>query len=552
MKKIFKKFLCFNLILLFFFLSSSSSAQQQIEPGPVVIVYITGIGCHNCAVVDPVFFTELTKQYPNLIIVEYEIYKARKENRDIKEKYFKSYLSNVSPGVPFVILNKQNTYMGKFKALNLEKALKVVSSNPFPESDGSSVDFNKWDISSSPGKVNIWTKNRVLTANGDKDYDNAVLRKILTEVDISIALGGVDFQEADPEPIPISYSAINFQNAVKFGNWTLQWNGDAVIREQHKIDPMINPVILLLIILAVLVVAFSFFKVEKVKKGKKLKFEWRSKIRDLVITIVSVCSLGAFFVLAKDISPDFLQETGYNLPLPVFTFIIAIVDGFNPCNMFVLTCLLALLISTTDSKKRLYAVAFSFVIMVYIFYFLFMAAWLNVFKYISFVNPLRIAIGVIAVIAGLINCKELFFFKKGVSLTISDKQKGPLMDRMDKMKNIIANGSFPLLIVSSLGLATLASLIELPCTAGFPIIYTGILSGRGLENNLGYYAYLALYNFVYVLPLIVIISIFINTFRARKVTQRQMEIIKFIGGIIMLLLGIVLLVNPGLLGLAMG
>ncbi len=112
--------------------------------------------------------------------------------------------------------------------------------------------------------------------------------------------------------------------------------------------------------------------------------------------------------------------------------------------------------------------------------------------------------------------------------------------------------SFPLLITSSLGLAALASLIELPCTAGFPIIYTGVLSGRGLDSTVLYYVYLAFYNAVYVVPLLVIVTIFIHTFRARQITQRQMEIIKFIGGIIMVLLGIILLVKPALLGLSVG
>ncbi|MBL7198411.1 MAG: hypothetical protein ISS47_09990, partial [Candidatus Omnitrophica bacterium] len=119
-------------------------------------------------------------------------------------------------------------------------------------------------------------------------------------------------------------------------------------------------------------------------------------------------------------------------------------------------------------------------------------------------------------------------------------------------KGVIKNGSFPILISSSIGLAAFASLIELPCTAGFPIIYTGILSGRILRNTLGYYGYLFLYNLVYVIPLVAIITIFIYTFRARYITQRQIQVMKFVGGIIMILLGIILLVNPGLIGLGLG
>ena len=40
------------------------------------------------------------------------------------------------------------------------------------------------------------------------------------------------------------------------------------------------------------------------------------------------------------------------------------------------------------------------------------------------------------------------------------------------------------------------------------------------------------------------------TFQGKKISQRQMQIIKFVGGLIMILLGIILLVNPGMIGVA--
>ena len=117
------------------------------------------------------------------------------------------------------------------------------------------------------------------------------------------------------------------------------------------------------------------------------------------------------------------------------------------------------------------------------------------------------------------------------------------------MKEINEKGTFTVLITSSIALAAFASLVELPCTAGFPIIYTGILSAKSL-GVMSYYGYLALYNLFYVLPLAVVITIFGYTFQGKKISQRQMQIIKFIGGLIMILLGIILLVNPGMIGIA--
>ncbi|MBN1646130.1 hypothetical protein JW868_03785, partial [Candidatus Woesearchaeota archaeon] len=173
-------------------------------------------------------------------------------------------------------------------------------------------------------------------------------------------------------------------------------------------------------------------------------------------------------------------------------------------------------------------------------------AWLNIFKYIGFIDPFRIAIGAIAVIAGLINCKEFFFYRKGITLMVQDKHVGPLKKRIQNLAAKVKKGSMMTLIGSSIVLAVFSSLVELPCTAGFPIIYTGILAGR---SGLAHYAYLFLYNLVYVLPLVVIITIFGYTFKGKQIKKETMALIKFIGGVIMLLLGIALLVNPGLVGL---
>jgi cytochrome c biogenesis protein CcdA len=546
------KRIAFTVLTFFVFFSWGMVSQVCSQETPTVanVAYVTGMGCGNCAVTDPRLFLEATTANPHLVVFEYEIYHNRKANAPVKDRYFENYLKSNRPGVPFLIIGPEDAHIGRLHVLDASERLLNLSENPFPRPDGTTIMWNDLDLTELPGKVTIWTKNRVLT--GGPNGPNTVLKKVLIEEDLSKALSGVDYVEVEPKGVMISRDRVFYEHAVRIGQWVLQWNGEdvePVVKSKATLSGY--QMYGLVLILVFLLIVFSTFRVRKTAKGAPMKFELKGRLRDCMITGLSFCALVLFFVLAKGITPDYLKEVGYAMPLPVFTFFIALVDGFNPCNMFVLTCLLALLVSTSGSRKRLFTVALSFVGMVYIFYFMFMAAWLNIFKYISFIDPLRIAIALLALIAGLINCKELFFFKKGVSLTISEKNKGPLMKRIDAMKDIIQNGSYVWLVGSSIALAAFASLVELPCTAGFPIIYTGILTGRGLESTWGYYAYLALYNLVYVLPLLIIMSIFIYTFRVRRITQRQMEIIKFIGGVIMILLGIVLLVNPGLIGLGM-
>ncbi|MBU1051324.1 MAG: hypothetical protein KJ718_02085 [Nanoarchaeota archaeon] len=274
----------------------------------------------------------------------------------------------------------------------------------------------------------------------------------------------------------------------------------------------------------------------------------KEKLKKLVVLGIAIVVLIVFYFLAQKISPDYLQEVGLSLPLPVFTFLVAIIDGFNPCNLFILTLLVSLLLTESHERKRIYAVGYTFIAVVFLFYFLFMAAWLNIFRYIGLIDPLRIGIAVIALIAGFINCKELFFYRKGITLMVQDKHVGPLKKRIAGVSKLIKTGSIPTLIGASIVLAIFASLVELPCTAGFPIIYTGILSGMGLGSGLGHYLYLLLYGLIYVLPLFVIMTVLGYTFNGKTIKKQTMGLIKFIGGLIMIILGIVLLVNPGLIG----
>ncbi len=272
-------------------------------------------------------------------------------------------------------------------------------------------------------------------------------------------------------------------------------------------------------------------------------------IKKLIILLITIIILAGVFIIAKYFSPEYLKELGLSLPLPVFTFLIAIADGFNPCNLFVLTLLISLMLTESHSRKKIFAVGYTFIAVIYIFYFLFMAAWLNIFKYIGFITPLRIGIGVIAIIAGLINCKEYFYYRKGITLMVQDKHIGPLKRRILKVAEMMKTSSVLTLIGASVILAIFASLVELPCTAGFPIIYTGVLTGMYLKTSLMYYCYLLLYNLFYILPLLIVITVIGYTFKGKTISKKTMALIKFIGGAIMLLLGIILLVNPAFIGL---
>src|SRR5690606_27658230 len=108
--------------------------------------------------------------------------------------------------------------------------------------------------------------------------------------------------------------------------------------------------------------------------------------------------------------------------LPTFTLLVGLVDGFNPCAMWVLLFLLSVLVNLHDRWKIL-AVAGTFVVISGLAYLAFMAAWLNIFQLVGLLRPAQITLGVLGIAVGMIHIKDFFAFKQGFSLSIPETAK---------------------------------------------------------------------------------------------------------------------------------
>lgn len=228
--------------------------------------------------------------------------------------------------------------------------------------------------------------------------------------------------------------------------------------------------------------------------------------------------------------------------LPVLTLVIAGLDSINPCAFFVLLSLLGLLVHAR-SRNRMLLIGGIFIFFSGCIYFLFMAAWLNLFLVMGQVAIITTIAGVVSVIIAGINIKDFFMFKQGVSLTIPDSARHGLFDRM---RRLMRATSLLSMLAGTTVLAIMANSYELLCTAGFPMVFTRILTLHRLSTTT-YYLYLVLYNIVYVIPLFFIVLAFTITLGSRKLSERQGRILKLVSGAMMLGLGGVLLLNPSLL-----
>jgi thiol-disulfide isomerase/thioredoxin len=228
--------------------------------------------------------------------------------------------------------------------------------------------------------------------------------------------------------------------------------------------------------------------------------------------------------------------------LPVLTLVLAGMDAFNPCAFFVLLFLLSLLVHAR-SRPRMAIVGGTFVLFSGLVYFVFMAAWLNVFLIAGELRVITIIAGLLALTVAALNIKDFFWFKAGPSLSIPESAKPGLFKRM---RGIVATGSLGPMLASTVLLAIVANSYELLCTAGFPMVYTRVLTLAQLETW-QYYAWLAVYNVIYVIPLLVIVIVFVKTMGARKLSESEGRVLKLVSGFMMLGFGLLLLLAPQML-----
>jgi len=227
--------------------------------------------------------------------------------------------------------------------------------------------------------------------------------------------------------------------------------------------------------------------------------------------------------------------------LPLATILIAFVDGFNPCALWILIFLITMLINMKD-RKKLYILGSVFIIVSGLVYFVFLAAWFNFFKFIGYAYWIKVIIGIIAIISGIIHIKD-GLFSKGECKVTNAQQRQNIITRM---KNVLNEKNFFLAIVGISALAISVNLIEVVCSAGLPAIYTNLLSTIKL-STFEYYSYLSLYILIFMLDDLAIFFIAIKTFEVTGITNKYSKFSSIFGGLLIFIIGIILIFKPELL-----
>ncbi len=228
------------------------------------------------------------------------------------------------------------------------------------------------------------------------------------------------------------------------------------------------------------------------------------------------------------------------LPTLGTVVVTALIDSINPCAIGVLILLVSIMV-VYKSKRELLIYGLIYIFFVFIAY---LMAGLGILYFLSSI-PLSISeyisiiVGILIVIAGLIEIKDFFWYGKGISLTIPPEKAKQIHD-------MTHNLTLPAMVI----LGVFVAGVELPCTGG---PYLAILVFLSQSFNFKAFLWLVLYNIIFVLPLIVILFMVYFGLKVQHVKrwkQKNRIYMRFATGIILVILGwLLILIANGAISL---
>ncbi|MEG0825974.1 MAG: hypothetical protein RR404_00735 [Bacilli bacterium] len=244
--------------------------------------------------------------------------------------------------------------------------------------------------------------------------------------------------------------------------------------------------------------------------------------------------------LNENIVLPFLGEINPKLvSLPIVAFILGIIDGFNPCAMWILLFLISVLIGMHD-RKKMWILGSTFILTSAVVYLFFMLAWLNIALKMSEVAFLRLCIAIVALGAGAFNLRNYFKTSEAGCNVVDSKKR---MKIFDKIKKFTMQKSFFISIVGIMGLAFMVNLIELACSAGLPLLFTQLLALNDLTPVM-YGINIFIYIIFFLLDDLVVFIVAMITFKVVGISTKYTKYSHLIGGIIMLLISFLMVFKP--------
>ena len=246
---------------------------------------------------------------------------------------------------------------------------------------------------------------------------------------------------------------------------------------------------------------------------------------------------------SKDLSinlPFFGKVNLKNVSLTTAAVVIGLVDGFNPCAMWILLFLLSVLIGMKD-RKRMWIIGLTFLFTSALVYMLIMLSWISIAVKITTVVWIRNIIAVIALIGAFINLRSYIRTRDESGCEVVDDKKRKNIFK--KIRKFTSEKSLFLALVGVIALAVSVNLVELACSAGLPLVFSELLVLNDTSSMM-HFTYTLLYILFFLLDDLVIFFIAMFTMQITGISTKYNKYSHLIGGIIMLIVGGLLLFKP--------
>jgi len=469
-----RKLIQIALTLCLFFVAPGFVRAQEtatVTPTPELksFTYFTGIGCPHCAKVSPVIHKDVNSQ-EGLLMIEYEIYQES-SNASVLYSYNSKYGYQLA--IPLILYAPKDFDQGDTPILdNFDSQISKLQTNTV-ELANRTVSWDDLNLNDFEGKVKLLTKERMAMQSTTKDLTTeqmGLIKEFLATKDLDTYVQTL--QGTKVKDMTIEYPGGNeiYTHGVNIGSWTLLWRGNS----------------------------------------------------DAQITNGNTTNTNSSTTNSSNISWGKIST-------------LALTDSINPCALSVLLMMLIAIATyhPKDRKQILWA-GLAFVAAVFITYFVYGLLIVKAFEVVQGISSIKLylykGLGAGAIIMGLLEIKDFFFYKPG-----SIGTEMPMMFR-PKVQQILAKVTSPL---GAFGLGMFVTLFLLPCTIGPYIILGGMLSYGEFAGAL---PYLTVYNLIFVLPMVVIILlVFFGSKSIKQVTEwreKNVKVMHLIVGIIFILLGV--------------
>jgi len=203
----------------------------------------------------------------------------------------------------------------------------------------------------------------------------------------------------------------------------------------------------------------------------------------------------------------------------------AAADSFNPCAWSALIFMVTTLLSLKISNKKLWQIGLTYIAVIFLSYF---AIGLGLMAFLGSISAwasiLYTVLGIIIFLASLIELKDVFWYGKGFSLKIPEGS-------WKTIKKYVKRATIP----AAITVGGLVSILEFGCTGGVYIPIIAMLA-EGSTFALAL-LYLTIYNFIFVLPLLIMLALVANGLSYKKLEefrQKHKRLMRLIIGLVMM------------------